>query len=217
MLIAFFFMLVMSNAICFADDLLSSPPCDCGKAMLEGRIPPNNHRYHTFLSSLNLLCTRHSPVIVETGTARAGSRWCDSDGCSTLIFADWVKNHGGEFYSVDISEANLQNAADALGDARLFAHLVHSDSIPFLSNFSRPIDFLYLDSYDYEYGNPNPSQQHHLKEIVAAYPWLTPTSIVMIDDCALPEGGKGKLVIAYLQERGWKVLVEGYQVILVQE
>jgi hypothetical protein len=78
-----------------------------------------------------------------------------------------------------------------------------------------PIDFLYLDSYDYEWNNPSPSQEHHLREIQAAFPRLHENSVVMIDDCALPQGGKGKLAIEYLKERGWKILLEQYQTILI--
>lgn len=57
---------------------------------------------------------------------------------------------------------------------------------------------------------------HHCREIIAAYPWLTPHSVVMIDDCDLPYGGKGKLAIEYLTNRGWVIFRSGYQVILIQ-
>jgi hypothetical protein len=96
-------------------------------------------------------------------------------------------------------------------------HLVEGDSVNFLKNFDRQIDFLYLDSYDFEKNNPSPSQQHHLREIEAAYDKLTPQSIVMIDDCDLAHGGKGKLVIAYLLDKGWSIYAQDYQVILVNK
>lgn len=54
----------------------------------------------------------------------------------------------------------------------------------------------YLDSFDFDISNPLPSQKHHLKEIEAAYDKLTDNSVVMIDDCDLPGGGKGKGVIS---------------------
>lgn len=95
--------------------------------------------------------------------------------------------------------------------------LVCSDSVRYLKSFGKQIDFLYLDSFDYDFNNPSPSQRHHLREIIAAYPWLTKESIVMIDDCDLAGGGKGVLVISYLINRGWKIAMQGYQVIMVQE
>jgi len=204
----------MLNFLCFAD---SCPQCKCGGNILEGKISSNNHRYNTFIYALNLLCEREAAIIVETGTARNGLKECELAGCSTMIFAEWVKNHGGQFYSVDISAESLQNAFDDLGESRSYANLVLSDSVVFLQRFNKPIDFLYLDSFDYEFGNPRPSQEHHLKEIIAAYPWLSSKSVVMIDDCALPGGGKGQLAIEYLLARGWKILHASYQVILSQQ
>lgn len=87
----------------------------------------------------------------------------------------------------------------------------------FLSRFDRPIDFLYLDSWDFDFADPAPSQQHHLREIIAAYPRLHAQSMVLIDDCNLPHGGKGRLVIQYLAERGWRVLHSEYQTLLVRD
>lgn len=184
---------------------------------LLNKIEPENHRFMTFIYALRLLKERHAQVLVETGTARYGNKNCSGDGCSTLIFSDWVGVNGGHFYSVDISEFALQDAAASLGAANEFVQLVHSDSVAFLKNFNQPIDFLYLDSFDFELDNPEPSQQHHLKEIIAAYPWLTEQTIVMIDDCNLPYGGKGKLAIEYLLNRNWKIVAQDYQTILVRE
>lgn len=101
-----------------------------------------------------------------------------------------------------------------LGKLNSRIHFVCSDSIAFLQNFGKTIDFLYLDSYDFDFNNPLPSQYHHLYEIQAAYPKLSENSIVMIDDCDLPHGGKGKFAIEFLTERGWKILENRYQVIL---
>lgn len=188
---------------------------DC-EAILKDKLKVTDRRYDTFLYALQLLSQKSSPVIVETGTARGGRKNCHGDGCSTIIFADWLKNHRGEFYSVDISQRYLDNAKMGLGDLKRFAHLVCSDSVIFLKKFDKKIDFLYLDSYDFSVNNPNPSQEHHLKEIMAAYPHLAEDCIVMIDDCDLPFGGKGKLVIEFLLDQGWKIIAQGYQVILAR-
>lgn len=190
--------------------------CPC-KKFLEGRIPEKTHRYNTFLYALNLMEERHVQTIVETGTARNGLKNCLGDGCSTMIFGDWARTHNAKLYSVDIDSQSLSNAAQDLGASLSFVNLVHSDSISYLRNFDKPIDFLYLDSYDFESNNPDPSQQHHLKELLAAYPKLHANTIVMIDDCDLPHGGKGKLVIDYLLQHDWKIVEQGYQVVLVRK
>jgi hypothetical protein len=35
----------------------------------------------------------------------------------------------------------------------------------------------------------------------------------MIDDCDLSFGGKGKLVIQYLLDRGWKIALSGFDIL----
>jgi len=184
---------------------------------LFNRIPKDNPRYKTFALALQLMQEREVKTFVETGTARLGDKNFLGDGGSTIIFADWASQNNAEAYSVDIDLNALGNARAALGPLGAYMELIHSDSIDFLQTFNCPIDFLYLDSYDFDVNDPNPSQQHHLKEIIAAYPYLTEDSIVMIDDCDLPHGGKGTLVIEYLLDRGWEVIAEGYQVILVHK
>ena len=189
------------------------------KHYLHHKLSKKDKRYPTFLSALQLIKERNLKTIIETGTSRCGDKNFEGDGGSTIIFAQWAKDYKSEFYSVDLSEENLLQAKSAvhnlLGKPNSRIHFVCSDSIAFLQSFGRQIDFLYLDSYDYEENNPLPSQHHHLFEIHAAYPYLTENSVVMIDDCDLPHGGKGRLAIEYLIDRGWKILENRYQVILI--
>lgn len=186
-------------------------------AYINTKISPFNIRYQTLSQALRLMQDRKLTTIIETGTSRCGDSNCAGDGCSSLIFTDYVRKHGGTFYSVDIDQQALLHAQAALEAPCKNAHFICSDSVDFLYDFSKPIDFLYLDSYDFDTANPLPSQQHHLREIQAAYSKLHKNSVVMIDDCMLPRGGKGKLAISFLKERGWRVLTKGYQVILIQD
>lgn len=185
-------------------------------AFLDTKLKTLNLRYHTFARALKLIQDRKLERIIETGTSRFGGTNCAGDGCSSLIFTDYINNYGGKFYSVDIDKQALLNAQRDLKPGFKNAHFICSDSVEFLHNFSESIDFLYLDSYDFEVTNPLASQKHHLLEIQAAYPKLHKNSIIMIDDCMLPRGGKGKLAIDFLIKKGWRTLVKGYQVILVQ-
>ena len=75
---------------------------------------------------------------------------------------------------------------------------------------------MYLDSLDYDLDNPLPAQEHCFNEIKAAYEKLTDDSIILIDDCNLPGGGKGKLAIEWLVDQGWVLLIYKYQAILVK-
>jgi hypothetical protein len=188
---------------------------------LKDKIPTDNQRYETFKYVLELLEQRSGKILVETGTARYGDRHFDSDGGSTIIFAQWSRDHSADFFSIDLNDMHLDTAKKAViryvPDYQDHIHYVYSDSIVFLREFNQPIDLLYLDSYDYELDNPAQSQEHHLKEIQASYPFLTKKSIVMIDDCALAGGGKGKLVIEFLVKHGWKIVKAQYQTILCQD
>ena len=212
-LVGFFF----SSLVTLAGSCQEQDHCFYCQNILQGKILEHYQRYPTFLYALNLMHERQSQVIIETGTSRYGKEQCIGDGCSTLIFAEWIERNGGVFYSVDISANAILKASNALDMKKKYVNFVHSDSVQFLTHFNQPIDFLYLDSYDFEVNNPSPSQEHHLKEIMAAYPWLWEESIVMIDDCDLPHGGKGKLAIEFLLDRGWKIVAKGYQVILVKK
>lgn len=184
---------------------------------LKNRIFRSDKRFATFQYVLNLMSEREVKIIVETGTARNGECNCAGDGCSTPIWGAWAQKNGAYVYSVDIDPQAIQNSSDACTSYQDHIAFVTCDSVGFLANFDKSIDFLYLDSYDFDVNNPSPSQEHHLKEIMAVYPSLHKKSIIMIDDCDLPFGGKGKLVIQYLLDRGWKIALSGYQVILIYE
>lgn len=193
-----------------------SADCGCSKRLLEGKLETSDKRYATFDYAIKLLNQKPTPTIVETGVARHGRLNCKGDGCSTIIFAEWIKGHEGLFFSVDIDPRAIDNAKKGLAELNPYAQITCQDSIEFLKNFDRTIDFLYLDSFDFEEQHPQPSQVHHLLEIHAAYPHLAQDCIVMIDDCDLPHGGKGKHVIEFLLSQGWKIIAQGYQVLLAR-
>lgn len=184
---------------------------------LSERMTPENFRYDSFQKALDLMEERRVKVIVETGTARSGLYNFSEDSYSTLIFSHWAQQHKAKVYSVDNDSLAIAAAKEETYPYADSVDCVCADSVLYLNRFNQPIDFLYLDSFDYDFNNPDSFQRHHLREIIVAYPHLTKKSIVMIDDCALPGGGKGLLVIQYLLDRGWKIVSSGYQCILAQD
>lgn len=60
------------------------------------------------------------------------------------------------------------------------------------------------------------SQQHCQREIQAALPNLHQHSVVLIDDAALPGGGKPRLAREVLTAAGWECLLDSYQTLWVQ-
>lgn len=117
-------------------------------------------RFHTFKAALNLLHqlphVGGAPrVIVETGCARMPNDW--GGGQSTLLFADYLQTNGGHLHSVDISETSCAWARDIVAAYTDNVTVTCKDSVKFLSDWSKHegfqhIDLLYLDSFDYPYG-----------------------------------------------------------------
>ena len=176
-------------------------------------------RRNSFRLSMGLMEERQARVLVETGVARKGLRNTKYDGASTIVFGLWSKQNGALLRSVDIDPAAIEEARKEVvkNDLLDYVELNVSDSVAYLEGFNQKVDFLYLDSYDYpkhDKAEQIASQKHHLKEIQAIEDQLHNESVILIDDCDKPGGGKGKLVISYLKEKGWKVIYKGYQVIL---
>lgn len=179
-------------------------------------------RRDTLREVMRLMDERKAKVLLETGVARMGLAKSKGDGASTIVFGLWAKNNDAHLYSVDIDPEATQRAGEAVNTMGLSdsVTLVTSDSVAYLDDFTDTVDFLYLDSYDYHQTDTaiqTASQDHHLKEIKAIEGCLHDETIILIDDCDKPNGGKGKLVIERLTEQGWKVHMSEYQVILVME
>ncbi len=183
---------------------------------LNDRIQTSDKRYASFLLALQLLEKCSGKTIVETGTARYGNQQFVGDGGSTIIFGNWAAQHHAMLYSVDHAPSSIENAKNVTKDYAEHIQFCCYDSVQFLKEYSQLIDFLYLDSYEYDVNHPTLSQTHHLNELIAAYPCLHEKSIVMIDDCDLSGGGQGKLVIEFLTDCGWRVAYNGCQTILTQ-
>lgn len=61
-----------------------------------------------------------------------------------------------------------------------------------------------------------PSQEHCARELDAAMPWLDDRSVVVIDDAALPGGGKARLARKVLEREGWRCALDAYQTVWVR-
>ena len=179
-------------------------------------------RRDTLREVLRLLDERNAKTLLETGVARMGLEKSKGDGASTIVFGIWAQQNDAHLYSVDIDPDATKRAGAAVAELSLgdSVTLVTSDSVAYLDDFTDSVDFLYLDSYDYHKTDTaiqTASQDHHLKEIKAIEGCLHDDTVILIDDCDMPNGGKGKLVIERLTAQGWKVHLSEYQVILGRE
>lgn len=169
----------------------------------------NTHdRWRTFQIAINWLLQTGGLTIVETGCIRSESY---QDGASTRLFSDLAKKRDGlKFWSVDIEKRHIALARSIVGiDDR--TTLIVGNSVDFLKAFPHRIDLLYLDSFDYDRGNPGPAQRHVVEEFLAALPRLGPKACVLIDDNDPVGGGKGELAKGRLVENGFVCLLDHFQ------
>lgn len=175
------------------------------------------NRIVTFNLAIDLFRSRKLNTIVETGTARVYKGW--EDGNSSLIWSHLTSElEEGKFYSVDISNDNIERARKLCDPFIKNSEFIVSDSVQFLESHNAPIDLLFLDSMDASIPG---YQEHHLNEIIQAEKNLHADSIVLIDDSPEKDygwaknGGKGALVIPYLLKRGWKIKLREYQTLMI--
>jgi predicted O-methyltransferase YrrM len=176
----------------------------------------------TFAKTLELLSDRNAKNIIETGTSRKGLTATRGDGAGTFVFGKWAMENNAKLSSVDINKEAVQECKVEVKNQELqdTVTVVLDDSLNFLANYKEQVDFLYLDSYDYcriDTEIQVKSQEHHLKEFEAIESRLHKDTIVLIDDCGLPGGGKGKTVVTYMEAKGWEVLIDAYQILLVHQ
>lgn len=151
-------------------------------------------------------------LVVETGGLRKIDNWL-GDGQSTRIFDLFVSHHQGFLYSVDIDPICAVLTRQMCSD-RCMA--VTADSVSFLRSLpgKQAISVLYLDSFDLDVNNPEPSSRHHVEELREVFELLEPGTVIAVDDNPVINGqavGKGLLVQKMLQKRGVPMLYDGYQ------
>ncbi len=175
---------------------------------------PKNFRYKSFEFALIEAEKRNLRTIVETGVARGKKNffffskinW--KDGMSTLIFSDYAKYINGSLTSCDIEKNNIQNAKKFTKKNHDVITFVIDDSINFLSNFVKKIDFLYLDSLD---GQFEKASKHQLEEIRTAKKLLHNNSLVLLDD----KGVKTNLSVDFMLKNNFIILNETNEQILL--
>ena len=179
-------------------------------------------RRNTMRSTMALLEERGARMLVETGVARRGLEGTRGDGASTIVFGLCAKQNHAFLHSVDIDSDAIARVGELIVEFKPneLVQFHASDSVQFLNTFEDQVVFLYLDSYDYDKSDVDIqrlSQQHHLDEFQAVESRLHQDTVVLIDDCRLPGGGKGKLVIDYLRSKGWILFCYEYQAILLRQ
>jgi hypothetical protein len=144
--------------------------------MFSNKTGINKHiNYLTFLKLFKEMEHLKNPLILESGIASAGIK-------STILFDEYIKKYGGFFWSVDIDRELVDKHKGNMCPA---TQLVCDDSVRFFKDWSNKYDeanVIYLDSYDLDFYNPEPSGVHGLAEYKALMPVIKKNTLLLIDD-----------------------------------
>lgn len=173
-------------------------------------------RFNTFYKALELLSCKKQPfTILETGSIREEANWV-GDGCSTIIFNDFLSYFRGICISIDIDLNNSILAEKLCERVRPF----NGDSVDFIYNLNKylqfdiEIDLLYLDSFDLDKNIENISHLsalHAFKELAVSLKYLRKDSLVLIDDNLSETIQKGLYCKDLLKNIGAELVLEEYQ------
>jgi hypothetical protein len=156
-----------------------------------------NHINRVGLTLALRLLDKKESLIIETGSSAWGTN-------SSLLFDAYVREYGGLFITVDIREEASQSLLPKLSEK---SQSIVSDSVEFLQKLSLPsgfkkVDLVYLDSFDLDVLNPEPSMQHGLAEFEAVDPVLESGSVVIIDDTPIDPCLLGVAAEEYYRDHG---------------
>lgn len=199
------------------------------------------NRFHTTKAALNLLYQRKGWSIVETGCQRLPDDWgagCSTTVFADVIARHGGSFHSIDIskdsirlcqdllgYRTDVTFHN----ADAVEGLKAFDQridLLYLDSLDYpygdilrqhggAEDIHAAIEIVNKipdEKILKEYGDIIiPCQEHQVKELEAASPHLVDTSIILLDDCDLPAGGKCRLSKSWLLRRGWILVLETSQ------
>jgi predicted O-methyltransferase YrrM len=146
-----------------------------------------------------------APTIVETGSIRKLGNWL-GDGQSTIVWNAIASRTNGTVTTIDIDPTGGE-LVEQLGLSHTTA--ITADSVATLRTITGPVDFLYLDAFDIDFAAPEPAQEHHLREINAAWHLLRKGSLVAVDD-NIDGAGKGRMVAEFLSSRNAVELLDSY-------
>ena len=177
-------------------------------AKTKSKLGARSHGFERIFAHLN---QRSNPTIIETGTYREENNY-QGDGCSTLLFDNYVQHKGGTLISVDIDS----KACKLAKTWTTHAEVVESDSVEFLATLKGKADLLYLDSYNIEdWANDWAPAAHHLKELFAAKDVIKDGTLIVVDDNIKQNNkrlGKGRLIYELMDALGIEPFLDEYQV-----
>lgn len=179
-----------------------------------------------FLNAEQYLDQLDAGDFVEIGSSRNGG-----DG-STRIISEWAARRDAKLHTVDMDPDQVRLVRDQNLPNVLVHQLRGEDFLAQWADHPRPISFLYLDNFDWDWrpedspdfvleqqvryqslgltmNNVN-SQRAHLEQMMRAAPFMTYVSIVVCDDTWYDPIwgvylGKCGAVVPYLLSQGYQI------------
>lgn len=156
---------------------------DLNRLLATGGVSGNperlDHRLPTIRLCAEALQAKVGGVYVECGCQSTTA--IHSQGLSTEIWASVADRQGGRLWTVD-HDAEAMKRCRQLTSAYGNIEYIVRDSIEFLRDFDRPMDFLYLDSVGFFEHTKDAARRHQLEEITTAFAKLAPGAVVLLDD-----------------------------------
>jgi len=151
--------------------------------------------------------------IVETGTVRVFDSFFE--GCSTLLFSEFINIFEGSLITVDINLEVQQNAKKEIQSSNV--SFVCENSLTALRKINLDeIDLFYLDSFDVDFNNDRKSAGHHFTEFKIIEPFLKDCILAIDDNIINSNGersGKGRVIYEYLKDQGILPIYDNYTLV----
>ena len=205
-----------------------------------GRIP--KFRYDTFKYCWDWIQEKELKTIVELGTSRSfvDGKYpgCNSDdvkfwepdnpeiwdwsaGCFTRVFGELIQGTDIDLITVDLMSTHIARSRAMTQDLENIEYFSMS-SEDFLLSGDGQIDFLYMDTGDVTPIEPTAKLHLRESEILVENDLISDNGLILIDDVRNIQSksqdpsdyGKAKYSIPYLQENGFEVIMDEYQVLL---
>lgn len=188
------------------------------------------HGHELLLAHLKLQMPRlreqlgeRQAVLIEIGTTRE-----DVPGqSSTRKLAEHCRAAGIHFITVDMDPQNARGAANLFQELGVQYKTVTRKGEDFLREYGGPLDFVFLDAYDFDHGKHSERRQSrynkflgapideaechrmHLDCVQSVARKLSPFGVICIDDTWLDDGrwcAKGTLAMPYLLENCFELV-----------
>ena len=205
-----------------------------------GRIP--KFRYDTFKYCWDWIQEKELKTIVELGTSRSfvdgkypgcnsddvkfwepdnPELWDWSAGCFTRVFGELIQGTDIDLITVDLMSTHIARSRAMTQDLENIEYFSMS-SEDFLMSGDGQIDFLYMDTGDVTPIEPTAKLHLRESEILVENDLISDNGLILIDDVRNIQSksqdpsdyGKAKYSIPYLQENGFEVIMDEYQVLL---